>query len=470
MIKSRLLIQSTALIALLLFSTVSCKIGKNYTQPEIDAPELFRFAEEDSTANSALKWWDIFDDPVLDSLIYYALDHNRELQIAVHNIEQARYGLSIQKAEMLPKINAQGQAQRGNFIQGPSENVDNMFVLAGQATWELDFWGKYRRLNEASRAQYLASEYGLQSLQISVISTVATTYFNLLEHRERLEIAKSTLNLRDSSLNLIQQRFNAGIIPEIDLNHAQIQRAIAAKSIPQFERFAAQAENALSVLIGKNPQNIINNNELENISIIPEIPAGLPSELLERRPDILIAEQELVMQNAMVGVAQANRLPSFSLTGMFGAVSNDLSSLTSNDPAWNIGGSILGPLFHWNQNANRVKIEKSKREAIILNYENVALNAFREVEDALVEIETLKDEQLATQDHVNAALSAEKLSADRYDKGIASYIEYLESQRQAFEAQISLVGVRQQLLSAYIKLYKVLGGGWATQSEMASQE
>jgi len=452
--------KTQVLLLALLILGASCKMGKNYTRPEITSPDSFRFAEGDTTFNTALKWWDLFDDPVLDTLIQTALTHNKDVLAAAYNVEAVRIQMAIQKADMLPQFSLSGQAQHGNFIGVQQETTSSSFNVFGQASWEIDFWGKYRRLNEVAKAQYLASEYGLSALKLSLISTVATSYFQVLEFREKQQIAESTYAIRDSSYRLIKQRFEAGIIPEIDLNHAQIQKAIAASAIPVYKRYAAQSENALSVLIGRNPKALSSTNKLENITPIPEIPAGLPADLLERRPDVLRAEQEMVAQNAMVGVAQANRLPSISLTGALGFASSDLSSLTSGDPAWNVGGSLLGPIFQWNKNKNRVKAEDSRRDASIENYQNVALNAFREVEDMLIEIATLKEEEMAISEHVSAAISAMQLSSERYDKGIASYIEYLESQRQAFEAQMSLASNRQDLLSAYINLYQAIGGGW----------
>ncbi len=448
------------LFAVIIVSMASCKMGKNYSRPEVEAPESFRFSEGDTTFNDAIKWWTVFDDPILDTLISTALKNNYDVLATAEKVEAAMYQLNIQKAEMLPKFGVTGQAQRGNFNFVQSESISNNFVIGAQASWELDFWGKFRRLNEASRAQYLATEYGLSSLKLSLVTAVATSYFQILEYKEKQFISESTYAIRDSSLNLIQQRFDAGIIPEIDLNHAQIQRAIAATSIPLYKRLAAHSESTLSILLGENPRELLTNVELQDISYVPEIPVGIPADLLERRPDVLLAEQELVAQNAMIGVAQANRFPSFSLTGMFGGASDDLSTLTSGGAAWNVGGSLLGPLFHWNQNANRVKAERSKKEAAIYNYQNVALKAFKEVADLLIEIATLKEEEAAIQEHVTASLSATFLSSERYDKGIASYIEYLESQRQAFDAQIGLAENRQKLLSAYIKLYQALGGGW----------
>jgi len=434
-------------------------MGKNYSRPEMEVPENF-INSDDTTYNASIKWWDVFDDPFLDTLISKALKNNYEILATAERVQAAMHVLNIQKAEMLPQFGYQGQATRGNFNLIQTDEPMNNFNVFGQASWELDFWGKYRRLNENAKAQYLASEYGLASLKLSLISTVASTYFTMLEYREKTAIAEQTYITRDSSLNIIQQRFDAGIIPEIDVNQAQIQKAIAAKAVPFNRRLAIKAENALKVLIGENPGPILTNASLTNIHEIPNIPAGLPADILLRRPDILQAEQQLIAQNALVGVAQANRLPSISLTGVLGFASNDLSNLTSGDPAWNVSGSLLGPIFSWNQNINRVKAEKNNKEAAIYNYKNVALNAFREVEDALITIETLKEENIAVREHVRAAQNALMLSADRYDKGVASYIEFLENQRQAFDAQLSLVGNEKLLFEAYIKLYQALGGGW----------
>ena len=444
---------------LILLVVEGCKIGKNYSRPEVEVPDTFRFST-DTTANADIEWWGMFRDSLLDTLVRYALVKNNDLLIAAQNIEQARLGFRIQRAEMLPKFDVAGQASRGNYAGFKLDNTANNFALTGSMSWEIDIWGKYRRMNEAARAQFLGTSYGYQFLKISLITAVATTYFQLLEYREKLEISKSTFEIRDRTLKMIKQRFEAGIIPEIDYNHAQIQREIAASSIPYYKRLIAQTENYLSVLIGQLPQSIEESGTLGDIAIDPNIPAGLPSQLLLRRPDIMNAEQELVAQNAYIGVAQADRLPSISLTGLFGAASNELSSFFTGGAAWSIGAGLVSPLFHFRQRSNKVKIERSRYEAAVHNYDNVVLNAFREVDDALVAIETLKEEQAAFQRRVNAAVNAMKLSGERYDRGVANYIEYLESMRQAFESQLELVAAKQQLLSSYIKLYKALGGGW----------
>ncbi len=454
------ILEYTLLFALVAVLLGSCRMGKNYSRPEIEVPESFMYAYGDTTYNESLRWWDLFNDPVLDTLIRKALDNNKDVLAAAQNVEAARLQLAMQKAEQLPQLNYSASAGRGNFQMMKLPEPSNVFNAVGQVSWEIGFWGKFRRMNESAKAQYLASEYGLNALRLSLITTVATTYFQIIEFKTKTVIAEQTYAIRDSSYLILKQRFEAGIIPAIDLNHSRIQKAIAATAIPAYKRATIQSQNILSILIGENPRELEFDAQLDNYLDIPEIPAGIPSDILNRRPDILMAEQQLVAQNALVGAAQAARLPSLNLTGMLGLASDDLSTLTSGDPAWNISGSLLGPIFNWGKNANRAKAEKARTEAAVYQYENTVLNAFREVEDALVAIETLKQEETAIQEHVDAAVEAAKLSGDRYDKGIASYIEFLESQRQSFEAQMSLTSNKQDILEAYIKLYQALGGGW----------
>ncbi len=456
-------------IVLILILLEGCRIGKNYSRPDIAVSDTFRFKVDTSTVNTEIKWWTMFNDSLLDTLVRYALVNNNDLLIAAQNVEQARLGLKVQKAEMLPKFDMSASGSRGNFAGFKLDDVSNNFTLTGSLSWEIDIWGKYRRMNEAAKAQWLSTAYGYQFLKISLISSVATTYFRLLEYRKKLEISESTYEIRKKSLDIIKQRFDAGIVPEIDYNHAQIQMEIAAAFIPYYKRLIAQTENYLSVLIGQLPQSIEDKASIEEVKANPDIPVGLPAELLARRPDVLMAEQELVGQNAFIGVAQADRLPAISLTGLFGAASSELSSFFTGGAAWSIGAGLVSPLFHWRQKSNRVKIERSRYEAAIHNYDNAVLNALREVEDALVAIETLKDEQDAYQRRTDAAINAMKLSGQRYDRGVANYIEYLESQRQAFESQLELTAVKQQILSSYILLYKALGGGWGTEEEMNAE-
>ncbi len=455
-----------------------CMVGPNFQKSNPATPSAYRYdslemAATDSALN--LKWWDLFDDPILDTLISIGLRENKDARIAISRIEQSRAAVGITKADYWPQISYNGEVQKSNVLAGiPTESGEAPSIVAGfgSLNWELDFWGKFRRANEAARAELLASEYGLRTVQIGLISQISGTYFLLLDFKWRLEISRKTLRLRQESLDIIQARYDEGIIPEIDLNQAQIQRAIAASAVPFFERKVAQAENALGVLLGRNPGPLTLGSALFNQEIPPDIPPGLPSTLLTRRPDIVRAEELSHAQTARIGVAQAQRFPSISLTGILGVASTDLSAFTSGGAswaggtAWSAGASLLGPLFFFGKNKRRVEIETYKAEQAVLEYENTVIIAFQEVEDALVEIETLKDELQARQEHVDAAVNALRLSKERYDKGVTSYLELLESQRQAFEAELNLSQTTQALFNGYSKLYKALGGGWISEDEM----
>ncbi|MEZ5148383.1 MAG: efflux transporter outer membrane subunit [Bacteroidales bacterium] len=294
--------------------------------------------------------------------------------------------------------------------------------------WELDFWGKYRRATEAARAELLATQYNQRVVQLSLISEVTRTYFLLLDYNARLEISEKTLKSRRESLRIINERFEKGIVPELDLNQAQIQEAIAEASIPLYTRLVAQTENALNILLGRMPMEMEINGTIKEKLFTPEIPAGIPSVIMERRPDVLQAEQVLAAQNARIGVAQAMRLPSISLTGMFGTASSELSALATGDAmVWSVGGSIFGPLINFGKNKRRVEIERERMRQDSLYYVKTVLNAFREVEDALIQVQTLKDESLARQKQMKAAENAAMLSQARYDGGVTSYLEVLDS-------------------------------------------
>ncbi|MBD79422.1 MAG: transporter [Crocinitomicaceae bacterium] len=458
-------------ILILLITFSSCKMGKNFEKAEIKSDSTFRFSNDsliavtsaDSLAtldSNGLRWWELFKDPILDTLVNIALENNREVQTAIKNIEQAELAYNIQKAEILPEFDVKGNINRGNYSGFLTDGANTSWYGAGSVTWEIDFWGKYRRLNESAKADYLGTKYAFQSIQLTLISQVTTTYFELQGNKANYEIAKQTLDTRDSSLLIIQERFDQGIIPEIDLNQAQIQKAIAASAVPVYERRIALTENRLGLLLGTTSKKIENLPGSGEMAKIPEIPTGLPSQLLNRRPDILLAEQNIVSQNALVGAAQAARFPSISLTGLLGIASNELTGLTAGGLAWNAGANLAAPLFHFGKNKRRVEVERVKTEKAVLAYEQTVLIAFKDVEDALIKIETYKKELIAREYHVKAALNAQNLSKLRYDKGVTSYLEYLEQQRQAFEAQLQQINTRQNLNNSYVALYKALGGGW----------
>ncbi len=440
-----------------------CKLGPDFQRPEYAGPDIFRFDTVNTDTVVNLRWWELFNDPILDTFIKVALEENKDVLISAARIEAARANLGYTKADQFPTIGYSMNAGGGN-IQPNSPNY-----ISGSAYpemyWEIGFWGKYRRLNESARAELLASEYGMRTVQISLISAVASTYYTLLENRAKLEISKQTLASRDSGLMIIQARFDYGIIPEIDLNNAQIQRAISAAAVPQYERFIALTESSLNLLLGRIPIAVKTESQLIDQRVPPKIPEGLPSQLLQRRPDIRQAEASYAAQNARIGAAQAMRWPSLNITGLLGGATSDLSNLTTAGLAWSAAGSITGPIFQFGKNKRRVEIEKYNTEIALLEYENTTLQAFKEVEDALITISTLKNELIAQRMRNDAAINAEFLASARYDKGQTSYLEVLESQRQSFDAQLIYTQTQRELFDAYISLYKALGGGWISQDE-----
>lgn len=459
---------------LLVSFLVSCKVGKNYKGSDLNVPDRFYFDEETTLPNildvntqelskdsiADLNFFSLFNDPVLDTLIQKSLQYNQDLNIAAETIVQAQDGLIVQRSAMLPYFGYEAGASRGNFQGILLPEAQSTFYATAFASWEIDFWGKFRRLNEAAKARILQSEEAYRATKLSLISSVASNYFLLLDYKNRLEISERNLAIRDSVLQIIQQRFDKGIVAEIDVNQAQIKRAVAAEAVPLWKRLIAQTEHRISLLTGSNPGRIITNTRLMDIDTTIVIPCGLPSDLLLRRPDIVAAEQNLKAQNAITGAAKGNLLPNISLTGLLGGASNELSTLTDGPLAWNVGGSILGPLFNFGRLQRQVNIEESKTKQAFLAYERTVLDAFRSVEDALVEIKTLKQQLKARQNRLDASLKAQFLSGERYDKGVTSYLEFLESQRQAFESELNYTETRRELLDAYINLYRALGGGW----------
>ncbi len=445
-----------------------CAAGPDFQRPEYAGTNTFRFDTITSASDTIvnLKWWKLFDDPVLDTLIKQALANNKDVMIAAARIEAARANLGLTKAEQWPSFGYSANAGGGNFGGGQLLNATaSNFNAYPEMYWEIGFWGKYRRMNESARATLLASEYGMRTVQIGLITAVASTYFSLLEYQKKLEISQQTYASRDSGMAIIKARFDYGIVAEIDYNQSQIQTAISAASIPMYQRAVAQTENALSILLGTHPGSIMTGKPLLDQELPPDIPGGLPSQLLLRRPDVLQAEALYAAQNAKIGVAQAMRWPSLNVTGLLGYATNDLLAFNAGGLAWAAAGSLTGPIFQFGKNKRRVDIEKYNTEAALLEYQNVTLKAFKEVEDALVAIKTYKEQLAAAKIRNDAAINAQMLSAERYDKGQTSYLEVLESERQAFDAQLAYAQTKKELLDAYIALYKALGGGWLSPQE-----
>ncbi len=463
-------------IFIVIFTAVlaGCAMGPDFEEPVVETPESYRADTFDSLRidpRLELAWWDLFEDAVLDSLIATALRENKTALIAASRIEEARAALGFTKADIYPKLDIVGGASRGNLLgTNKSETINENYYLAPALSWEIDFWGKFRRSNEAAASELMASEYSLRSVQLSLISEVARTYFLLLDYMHRLDISRHTVESRKGSLHIIQQRFDKGIIPELDVNQAEIQLEIAVGAVPVYERLIAVTENALSVLLGRTPADLGLYGDIFDRTIPPDIPPGIPSGLLDRRPDILQAKYLAKAQNARIGVAQAMRLPAIGLTGILGFASDDLSTFTTGDAAWSVAGTLAGPIFNFGKNSRRVDIERERAWQSVLQYENTVLEAFREVEDALTGVRTYRDQMEAAERKLAAARNAARLSAERYDKGVTSYLEVLETERTLFGVELELSELRQTYLNSYILLYKSLGGGWGPEGEEESSD
>jgi outer membrane protein, multidrug efflux system len=459
-------------LSVLIAGMTGCAVGPNFQKPVVNSPKEFRFNYTGIDTTMQLCWWELFRDPILDSLVKISLNENKNVLIAAKRVEEARATVGYNSADQWPVIGYEGNIQGNNInnilIGGGTDHSANYYA-APVLSWELDFWGKYRRATEAARAELVASEYGYRSVMISLISDVVTMYYQLLDYQNRLEISQSTLVTRQQYLKIMQDRYDKGYIAEINLNQAQIQEAIAAAAVPQYTRSVAMTEDALSILIGRNPGPIIQGTNLENLNVPPDIPPGLPSTLLQNRPDILQAEAFVHAQNARIGVATAMRFPTFSLTALFGVASPDLTFSAIN-AAWSVSGTILGPIFNFGKNKRRVDIERYRTEEAYLAYDQVVLEAFRETEDALISITTYRDELIAVLRQRVAAENAYVLSKARYDEGLTSYLEVLDAERSLFDASLYASETTRYRLSSYVYLYKSLGGGWISPEEKQAAE
>ncbi len=449
------------------FIVSSCKVGPDFTKSDPPTAATFRYDSLKSDTVVNLRWWTLFNNAELDSLIATGLRENKDVLTAASRVEQARITVGFTRVDIYPGIGVTGSAALGNVLGNQPLSNDAGIYLGGLTlNWEIDFWGKFRRATEAARANFVASQYAQRTIQLDLIAAITQTYFQLLDYRLRLKITKNTLASRQKGLAIIAAKFDKGVVPRIDLNQAQIQLAIAKSSVPFYERQIATTETALAILLGRNPYPINDTATLANQGFPAEIPPGIPSTLLARRPDIIAAENRYHAEIANVGVAEAQRLPAISLTGLIGGLATQqLSSAATGGLAWSASAGLLGPLIYWGKNKKRAEIQKQVALQSAYAYENTVIQAFKEVEDALIAISTYKKELAARREQMEAALSARNLSLQRYDRGVTSYLEVLENDRSAFDAELQYAQVRQQLLSSYIFLYKALGGGWITPDE-----
>lgn len=457
--------------AMLMVALVGCALGPNYRRPETTTPPAYRF-EHDATADSVADagWWLVYQDPVLQSLIREGLANNFDVRIAAARIDQARAALGSAHLQQLPQVSATAGAtrQRTSLYELPPgfPPISNVFVVEGSLSYEIDFWGKYRRATEAARAQLLQSAYAKQDVMAGLVASVATAYFTLQTLDEQLAITHRTVGTRQKFVDLTQAQHDRGTVSELDVATAQAQLAIAKANLPDLKRQIGQTEDQLSVLLGHKPDRILRSDGAGAVPSLdhapPPVPAaGLPSSLLERRPDLREAEQNLVAANAQVGVAKANLFPSITLTALGGGVSNALSSLFSG-PArtWSAGGDLLQPLLNPQRNLYQLDLANAQKRQALLQYQKSVQTAFQEVSDALIARQQDADLQAAQEAQVDAQRRANTIALARYRVGYASYFNVIDADRDLFAAELSLSAARLSTLLSVVQLYRALGGGW----------
>ena len=431
----------------------ACKVGSEYlrTSPAIPANYNQPFPSDSSIANTP--WWKLIGDTALVNLISEGLEQNKELKLAAARIKEAGEAMGIVRSDLYPKINY-GAGGSSTFVTGGS-GFSHEYLGAVNVSYTLDVWGRIGRLEEAALQEYLATEEAYRSVHILLVSQIATAYLTLRDLDNRLFISQKTAETWKKNLEIVQARHKGGFVSEVDLNMARIQLLEAETAIQTFTRLSIQTENTICLLVGRTPGSIARGLALQSQLFIPEIPAGLPSELLDRRPDILQVERRLQAQTQRIGAAEALRYPSFTISSDVGmSFVNPFAGFAS------LGAQILGPLYNYNANKRRVEVEKARTEQLLYQYEFTCLNALREVENAMIAVKTYEKELQLRVEQMNAAKNAVNLSWVRYEGGLTSYLEVLDLQRSSFNSQLKASETLQYQLTSVVQLYLALGGGW----------
>jgi multidrug efflux system outer membrane protein len=469
----RSVIISMRRLALMLSSTLlaACAVGPDFTRPDATTPDAFRMAEPGGDAASIANtpWWELLKDQELQKLIRTALDENKDLKRAASAVEEFQARLFIAKTDFIPQMNVTANAplfgRKTNFLFPGFPNPFN-YYLQGNLSWELDIWGRIRRSNEAARGDLLAREENRRAIVLQLVSGVAEAYFDLLQFDMQLDIARRTLKSWEESVRIAQARLRQGMISKLDADQFEAERANAAAKAAEFERQKVQKENQLSVLLGRNPGAIARGHSLTEQVMPPDVPPGLPSELLQRRPDILQAEQDLAAATARIGMAKADRFPKLSITGILGVASPHLSRLVANETAFGVAGpGLAGPLLNAQILGFQQKAAEAQARQAVAQYEQSVLVAFKEVEDSLVAVRTVREQRTAQLQQVDALRSALSLANLRYKGGLANYLDVLIAQRNLFEAELALMGTHRLHLVSIVQLYKALGGGWTPEGQ-----
>jgi multidrug efflux system outer membrane protein len=458
----RKLVPTVVGAAAVTLAVAGCAVGPDYRRPETNTPAAYRFEPDAAAAVADAGWWQVYQDPVLQALIRECLVDNFDVRIAAARVDQARAVLGSTRLQQVPQVGvtASGLRQRTSSYELPPgiPAINNVFTLEGSLSYEIDFWGKYRRATEAARAQLLQSAYAKQDVMAALVASVVTDYFTLQTLDEQLDITHRTLETRQKFVDLTQAQHDRGTVSDLDVATAQAQLAIVQANVPDLLRRIGQTEDQLSVLLGRNPDHISRTAG----RVLPPVPAaGLPSVLLERRPDLREAEENLIAANAQVGIAKANLYPNISLTVLGGGISSALSSLLGGPArAWSASGNATQPLLNSQRSVYQVELADAQKREALLQYQKSVRTAFQEVSDALIARQQDADLQTAEEAQVDALRRASTIALARYRVGYASYFNVIDANRDLFNAELSLSAARLNTLLSVVQLYRALGGGW----------
>jgi len=432
----------------------ACTLGPDYERPVTPEPPTYHYAYPSGASIADIPWWELFQDSVLLELIDSALVNNRDVRTALARITEAEAQLGIVRADLYPRIDY-GVSAGADVTSAEDDELDGDITGALSASYIVDLWGRVRRSNEAAVQTLMATEESYRAVTLTLIASVAKAYVLLRDLDNRLALSEQTVQSRQASLEAMRARFEGGVISEVDVNQAEIVLGDARVSVTTFERLRDQTENSISLLLGVPPMDIPRGLALNEVLVPPEVPPGLPGELLQRRPDILIAERALHAQTAFIGVAEALQFPQLTLSSSIGAIfTGDFTGF------FDVGADLFGPLFNSGASQRQVDLEVARTEQLIHQYEQTILNALREVEDALVAVDTYDREYAARQEQRASAENAARLSWVRYENGVTSYLEVLDLERSLFGSQLQASETLQLRITSVIQLYQALGGGW----------
>jgi len=448
-----------------------CAIGPDYKRPVVAEPPTFRgqsIAEAASLADAG--WWEVFQDPILKNLILEAFHNSYDVRIAAARVLEARANFVVARSELYPSLDYNVDVGRSNMtpgiaggpgVQAPNSRSEDFFSGTLAMSWELDIWGRIRRLNESARAAFLATADAQRGVWLTLVSDVAQAYFELLALDVQLQIAENSRDAYLSTFNLFQDRLRQGVASKLETSRAEGALGGAEATIPQLENDIVAKENQISILLGKVPAPIARGTPMYEQPVVPAVPAGLPSALLQRRPDLREAEQQLVSANALIGAAKAEFFPKFNLSALIGSASTETSALTGGGATiWAVAGTFSGPLFNAGRTLGGYRSSIARAEQAKLQYQQAVLTALREVADALSALRKLSEAETGQDRSVKALEEAVQHALDRYRQGLSTYFEVLEALQQLYPAQNTLAQIRRDRLLAHVRLYKALGGGW----------